>query len=470
MRILLAVSGGIDSMYLAEKAPELFPGASFAVAHCNFRLRGDESDGDEAFVRQWCSDAGLECFVRHFDTRAEAEAKNISIEMAARDLRYEWFAALCRGEEPSADGKTGFDAVALAHNADDNAETLILNLVRGTGIKGMRGMSADVLDGRGVRILRPLLAVPREEIHRWMVSNGKTWREDSSNAGGEYKRNRIRHEVLPVLKELNPALLKTLADDMKHFAQVDDIADDCFDTAASGGACLEGTCHPRPESGGTAGFAGGGVSPEGELPSRQAPYDAAIINLRKLLSHKHWRFFLWKMLSPYGFDSGTVESLADLLEKSSADSGITLSGKTFEAAGWKAVTSASQIHIVPKDSCSDGADLQPKIEVFDRPDNFGLKVPEGVLIADADKLPLPLKIRAWQPGDWMVPLGMKGRKKLSDLFVDLKWDLLKKENAKVIEHPDGLEGHVAALLYCRIDDSLKITASTSRIIRISRNG
>ena len=218
MRILLAVSGGIDSMYLAEKAPELFPGASFAVAHCNFRLRGEESDGDEAFVRQWCSDAGMDCFIKRFDTRAEAEAKNISIEMAARDLRYEWFAALCRGEEPSADGKTGFDAVALAHNADDNAETLILNLVRGTGIKGMRGMSADVLDGRGVRILRPLLAVPREEIHRWMVSNGKAWREDSSNAGGEYKRNRIRHEVLPVLKELNPALLKTLADDMAHFA------------------------------------------------------------------------------------------------------------------------------------------------------------------------------------------------------------------------------------------------------------
>ena len=473
MRILLAVSGGIDSMYLAEKAPELFPGASFAVAHCNFRLRGDESDGDEAFVRQWCSDAGLDCFVRRFDTRAEAETKNISIEMAARDLRYEWFAALCRGEEPSADGKTGFDAVALAHNADDNAETLILNLVRGTGIKGMRGMSADVLDGRGVRILRPLLAVPREDIHRWMVSNGKTWREDSSNAGGEYKRNRIRHEVLPVLKELNPALLKTLTDDMAHFAQVDDIADDCYALLLEGVACPEwsspsGLTPPTAKPAVPPLSGRGWHVPSGHAtPSEQ---HLSISNIIRLVPRLHQRFFLWKMLSPYGFDSGTVESLADLLEKSSADSGITLSGKTFEAAGWKAVTSASQIHIVPKDSCGDGADRQPKTEVFDRPHNFGLKVPEGLLIADADKLPLPLKIRAWQPGDWMVPLGMKGRKKLSDLFVDLKWDLLKKENAKVIEHPDGLEGHVAALLYCRIDDSLKITASTRRIIRISRNG
>ena len=132
MRILLAVSGGIDSMYLANRAPELFPGARFAVAHCNFTLRGAESDGDEAFVRDWCAAHALDCFVQRFDTAAYATEHGVSIEMAARELRYAWFARLCR--------EKGFDAVAVAHNADDNAETMLLNLLRGTGTRGLRGM------------------------------------------------------------------------------------------------------------------------------------------------------------------------------------------------------------------------------------------------------------------------------------------------------------------------------------------
>ena len=131
-RILLAVSGGIDSMYLANRAPELFPGARFAVAHCNFTLRGAESDGDEQFVRDWCAAHGLDCFVRCFETAAYAAEHGVSIEMAARELRYAWFAELCRAE--------GFAAVAVAHNADDNAETMLLNLLRGTGTRGLRGM------------------------------------------------------------------------------------------------------------------------------------------------------------------------------------------------------------------------------------------------------------------------------------------------------------------------------------------
>ena len=132
MKVLLAVSGGIDSMYMLHRAPDLFPGASLAVAHCNFRLRGAESDGDEAFVREECEKAGLTLFVKRFDTSAHASANGISIEMAARELRYAWFRELCR--------EHGFDAVATAHNANDNAETLILNLLRGTGTKGLRGI------------------------------------------------------------------------------------------------------------------------------------------------------------------------------------------------------------------------------------------------------------------------------------------------------------------------------------------
>ena len=194
MKVLLAVSGGIDSMYMAERAPELFPGASFAVAHCNFGLRGDESDGDEAFVREWCERKNLPLFVKRFDTAGLASGSGISIEMAARELRYAWFMELLDAE--------GFNCVAVAHNADDNAETFFLNLVRSTGTRGLRGM------GNRDRIVRPLLGIPRSEIRKWMDDRGFRWREDSTNTSSAYKRNRLRSEVIPVLKEMNPSFLE----------------------------------------------------------------------------------------------------------------------------------------------------------------------------------------------------------------------------------------------------------------------
>ena len=405
-------------MYLAHRAPELFPGASFAVAHCNFRLRGDESDGDEAFVRAFCKKAGLECFVNSFDTADYAAANGISTEMAARDLRYAWFAELC--------GAKGFDAVAVAHNADDIAETLLLNLVRGTGTKGLRGMEADVTDGRSVRILRPLLGVSREDIRSWMTSQNFAWREDSSNASAEYKRNRIRSEVLPVLKDLNPALLETLRSDMEHISQVDDIAEEYFHSS--------------------------GIQ---DFP----------VSISGLLQLTHWRYVLYLLMEPYGFSSETVGKLTALL---AADDGRTVSGKTFEAPDWVAVTTGDNIIISPRSKEAGASDASTvNTRVFARSEGFNPVREEGTLVADADKLPLPLRIRGWQAGDWMVPLGMKGRKKLSDLFVDLKWNILQKQSALVVEHPDGVPGHVAALLFARIDDDLKVTASTKNILEIS---
>ena len=212
--ILLAVSGGIDSMYMANRASEFFPEARFAVAHCNFALRGSESDGDEEFVRRWCAEHGIEFCTKRFNTAGYAEQHSISIEMAARELRYNWFAQLCK--------ERGFEAVAVAHNANDNAETLLLNLLRGTGIRGISGMG----DRPGV--LRPLLGTERGEIRRWMEEHGLGWREDRTNNENEYKRNRLRNEVFPILKELNPSFIRTLNEDMRRFAQVRDIAEDCF--------------------------------------------------------------------------------------------------------------------------------------------------------------------------------------------------------------------------------------------------
>lgn len=274
MKVLLAVSGGIDSMYMAERAPELFPGASFAVAHCNFGLRGDESDGDEAFVRDWCSRKGLPLFTEHFDTASYATEGGISIEMAARELRYAWFSSLCAAG--------GFDCIAVAHNADDDAETFFLNLIRGTGTRGLRGM------GDRDRIVRPLLGISRSEIHRWMQEHGCNWREDSSNTSSAYKRNRLRGEVLPVLKEMNPSFTESLHRTMEHIRQADDIADDYFRSV------------------------------------QDSVFAGDLISVRGLLALKHPRYVLFRLTEHVGLSNKAFDNLWDLLI-----SGRQLGGKVF---------------------------------------------------------------------------------------------------------------------------------------------
>ena len=285
-RILLAVSGGIDSMYLANRAPELFPGARFAVAHCNFALRGAESDADEAFVRAWCAEHGLECFVKCFDTRGYAAEHGVSIEMAARDLRYAWFAELRRAG--------GFDAVAVAHNADDNAETLLLNLLRGTGTRGLRGMGDH--DG----IVRPLLDIPREDIRAWMTARGLAWREDSTNADSAPKRNRIRNEVFPIFARINPSFVRTLGEDMRRFARVDDIADSYFRTVREG-----------------------------------LTTEAGDVRIPAVLALEHWEYVLWRLLEGAGLSGPTFEKLVALLRryKDEPRGTVTIGGKTFEGTG-----------------------------------------------------------------------------------------------------------------------------------------
>ena len=214
--LLVAVSGGIDSMCLAEKVR--LEGGPFAIAHCNFSLRGADSDGDEAFVKDWALAHGIPFHAKRFDTVAFASAQGISVEMAARRLRYRWFGELCR--------EHGYEAVAVAHNANDNAETLILNLLRGTGLRGITGMKASGFipdpDFGDIPLLRPLLGLTREEIEAFAHAHKLSWREDATNAENDYKRNKIRNLVFPVFREINPSFIQTLNRDMERFsAEVD---------------------------------------------------------------------------------------------------------------------------------------------------------------------------------------------------------------------------------------------------------
>lgn len=210
--VLAGVSGGMDSMYLAHRL--LQEGVRFAVASCNFRLRGEESDGDFALVRDWADAHGIPFYGASFDTAAYSEERGISLEMAARELRYRFFGETARRE--------GFASVAVAHNANDNAETLLLNLVRGTGLKGACGMRENAFlplpEYADIPLVRPLLNLERADIEAAVRAEGIPYREDSTNALPLYKRNKIRNQVMPLLRELNPSVVKTLNEDMTRFA------------------------------------------------------------------------------------------------------------------------------------------------------------------------------------------------------------------------------------------------------------
>lgn len=459
-RILLAVSGGIDSMCLAEKSVR--SGQDFAVVHCNFHLRGADSDADADFVADWARRHGIAFYSKDFDTAAYAAEQGISLEMAARELRYGWFADLCRTE--------GFAGVAVAHQADDRRETFLLNLMRSSGGRGLRGMQGQsVIPGTDIPLLRPLLGMTRQEIETYMRSIGATWREDGSNRDTTIRRNRIRHELLPLLSELNPSYGDALDRAMRHIGSLQDVADTWFESVR---------------------------------PTLLDPTDGSIL-LDSLRSLPHRDFLLYRLLEPYGLTESVLDDLCTAL-----DSGESLSGKRFllhhaTLLGGRyrllfcnetspmplsgsnrvrgaysqfpcdenPVTAGQVTELAGAGTCDikepgtyDCGGVRVKVEILDRAEITDLKQPRGILLLDAGKLPLPLIVRPWRAGDWLVPLGMRGRKKLSDLFVDLKYSILDKQRARVI---DWQESRIAALLGERGDDALKVTSETRTVYRIT---
>ena len=438
---LLAVSGGIDSMCMAELFASLDVPVPFAIAHCNFHLRGEESDADERFVRQWASDHGVECHVTSFDTAHVAKSRGISIEMAARDLRYAWFTSLCAAH--------GYKAVAVAHNANDNAETLVLNLLRGAGINGLSGMAkvSSLPDASYLPLLRPLLDITRKQIEGYMFIGNHPYREDSSNASSDYKRNRIRNEVFPIYEKINPSFIRTLNREMRYFAEAGEIVDSWCSAAA---------------------------------PSVMKGNDR--IDTRALLNEKHWKYLLYHILQPYGFNHAILASIEDLLESSR-----TLPGKRFEAQEYVLLTGRDELLIRPLKKEPSGFDeiIMPvrgsgryhyngrtfMVETLPYDKGMELKQPSGVILMDAARLRFPFVLRRWRKGDWIIPLGMRGKKKVSDLFTDLKYDAVQKCSAVMIVDvaSEGMaeEQHVAALAAIRIDDRYRVSDSTVSIIRIS---
>lgn len=427
--VLLAVSGGVDSMCMAD----LFSGSAlrprFSVAHCNFHLRGEESDDDEALVRKWCESRGIIFLKKDFDTLGYAASKGISVEMAARELRYGWFAEVCR--------ERGFAALAVAHNANDNAETMILNMLRGTGVKGMTGMRRiSTLPSSDAALIRPLLGFPRKDIHQYAVSHRLGWREDRTNADSAYKRNLIRNEVFPLFERLNPSFLSTLNEDMERFSQVQSAADEYFAVVS-------------------------------EEVARYGENGLPVIDHQALVSNRNWEYVLYRLLEPFGFTSSVVSDLAASLRR-----GGTVSGRTFVANEYIAVTSAREIRVTatvaePVEATSLTVEAPGeyslngiRFSVSLSDDVTNVRTAPGETKLDSGKVAFPFVVRHWLPGDWMRPLGLKGRKKLSDLFVDLKLGPLEKRKALVIADKGS---HILALVGHRIDDSAKVTKDTASV-------
>lgn len=444
-RILLAVSGGIDSMCMADLFLNMNQPLAFAVAHCNFRLRSEESDGDETLVRSWAEAHGVRFHHISFDTAQYASDKGISIEMAARELRYDWFDRLC--------AEYGYMFVAVAHNANDNAETLLLNLVRGAGLKGISGMSVlsdlPCADASSAKLFRPLLKCTRKQIEGYARAHSVAYRDDSTNFSVEYKRNSLRHEVLPVLERMNPSCIRTFNREMGYFSDASDIVEDWCRKHVSD------ICTRLPDS------------------------DGCVLNIPALLQNQRWRYMLYYLLEPYGFNTSVIESLESLIL-----SDRTVSGKRFESESYTLYTERGELHVTGKVAEQDDSSVMPvrgagiynfngvrfKVEVVEWTSDIPLKQPEGTVIMNADKLAFPFVCRCWRQGDWMIPFGMNGRKKISDLFADLKFNRLQKEKALMIVDCSGNladQQHVAGVLGVRIDRRYKVEAGTTSVIRIT---
>ena len=423
-RILLTVSGGVDSMVMLS----LFVRCGYAVgvAHCNFQLRGAESDEDEVLVREEAARCGVPFYNRRFETAAEMERTGESMEMAARRLRYAWFDELSHAE--------GYTAVAIAHHADDSIETFFINLLRGTGLRGLTGISIQV-----GKVVRPLLFASRREILEYAAANHIPYREDSSNRSTKYLRNKIRLGLIPRIREINPKFTSLMC---RNLARLTD-------------AQL---------------FINHGIERIRETAVTSSE-GIDTIHLDRIDPAFPQEFVIYELLnSAYGFKGDVIDALCRTLAQGAV-------GRRFYARDHVAVTDRGRIlvaPIAPDDEClttvekgaprsyCGNAVLYYEYCDIDTIKNFG--VPEQIAQVDADRLQFPLTLRRWREGDWFIPFGMTGRKKVSDFLIDAKVSLPEKQRQFVL-----LSGEeIVWLVGRRIDDRYRLTSETENVLRITK--
>ncbi len=418
-KVLLAVSGGIDSMVLLH----LFErsGFRYGAIHCNFQLRGSDSEKDEAFVRQCVKPSGVPLICRRFDTRGHAWLKGISIEMAARELRYDFFEKV-RAER-------NYDRIATAHHLDDLLETFFLNLSRKTGIRGLSGIKE-----QSGNIVRPLLFASRREIEEYARFHSVRYREDATNSEVVFQRNFIRHRIIPLFTELNPAFKENLAGTIAHLREAEEV----YTTGIR--SARDRVFVPR-EDGGT-------------------------IHINALREVPFAKVLLFEMLSGYNFNASVADQVFQGL-----DAGA---GKQFFSKTHRLVKDREYLYITPLPNEQENRVFyieEGDMELFlpfdlaiEKVRRRDLEITEDPRVAylDYEKLQFPLLMRKWKQGDYFQPLGMSGFKKLSDFFIDEKMPLPEKENAWLL--CSGQK--IVWVMGRRIDNRFKVTPRTWQVLKI----
>ena len=419
--VLVGLSGGADSVALLGVLVRL--GYPCRALHCNFHLRGDESDRDEAFARQFADSLGVPFLKVDFDTRGYAAIHQESIEMAARSLRYRWF------EEQ----RQAFDAeaIAVAHHRDDSVETLLMNLLRGSGIRGLGGIRP-----RNGQVVRPLLAVSRAEIEEWLQTQGWDYVTDSSNLSDAYTRNFIRLRVLPLLEQLNPAARETIARSAAHLSAAEQLYAYTVEEA------------------------------------RKAVFVTAdSLSIEALMRYPSPETLLYEWLRPLGFSRIVVGELFESL--------TGLSGKQFYSATHQVLKDRDRLYIAPLQEPSawqpieipvaTGELTQPlrlSFQLMERTSDFQLERASDTAYFDAEKLPGRLTLRLPQTGDWFVPFGMRGRKKLSDFFADQKMNRWEKLRQPLLCAGESIVWVVGR----RADDRFRVGEETKMIFSVKKIG
>ena len=412
-KLLLAVSGGVDSMVLLD----LFYKLRFdiCIVHCNFQLRGEESDADELLVREICQEGYIPYFIESFDTLEFAKENKLSIQLAARKLRYDWFQEII---------SLGFDYVLTAHHLDDNVETFLINFTRGTGLEGLTGIPA-----QNGNIIRPLLPFSREEIENYANENKIQWREDLSNASDKYFRNKLRHNIVPILKELNTGFLDSFQNTLHHLQQAESLVNDASKLVF-----------------------------EKVVEEKENQVE---IHLKPLLQFENYKAYLYQWLNKFGFSAWN-----DIYDLVVAQSGKQIFSETHvllkdrEKLILSERKSSNKEEIYSIESLDDKVNIPLKLRFYKGVNIF--ETHSNCIFVDESKLKFPLTIRKWQEGDYFYPSGMNGKKKLSKYFKDEKYSLLDKENQWLLCSED----QIVWVIGKRADNRFTSNETTQNSIKI----
>lgn len=421
-KILLAISGGVDSMVMLD----LFirSNYNFAIAHCNFHLRGEESIRDEYFVRKFAQDNNIEIFVQEFDTYSYMEKEKKSLEMSARDLRYDWFNKIIK--------ENNFSYLATAHHSDDSAETFIINLLRGTGIAGLHGILP-----KSNNIIRPLLFASRRNIKDYALKHDIAFVEDSTNKDNKFTRNKIRNEVVPVLRDISPNFDTIIKKNIDRLRETELVFRKVVEEVKE------------------------------RILKREKDYIK--ISIADVLTLQPLHIFMYEILSEFGFNDANINAICETLNDK------TSSGKVFFSEQYRLLRDRQYLFITKREiqentnsyfieNYQTNIERPLKLQIETLRDLNFVRIPKekNVAMFDFDLLKFPLQLRHWAKGDTFFPFGLHGKQKLSDFFTNQKYSLLDKEKQWLLCSGEDIIWVVGE----RIDDRFKITGKTKTIYKI----